>query len=335
MTSNAPPTVSPASFARVDGGDHARLSDSSSTQRSGASSGSALASSNVTETRIVERRRRQWRRRGWPCGCRTRASSCRARPPAATRAAVSRALARSSTSRMSSWPYFSAPGEVGVTRPRPRDGRRARRPLRSPRRLGVDVHRLLPVDPVAVADQQRDRRAGGLAAPDAGENLRAVALDRHPAAAPVAALTPPELGGERVEVERRPAGMPSRMTTSAWPCDSPAVRNRSMSGSFYTKFLPRPGAPHELNRRKRAIFPRSLGARRTGRLLALRLHGARAAPRIASLRRSIRPARWCPRRARQHAGRIRGERRRPPPRSRNGTSRLHQAHAGRRCPRPN
>ena len=35
----------------------------------------------------------------------------------------------------------------------------------------------------------------------------------------------------------RPAGIPSSMTTSARPCDSPAVRKRSITGSFYTKFL--------------------------------------------------------------------------------------------------
>ena len=34
--------------------------------------------------------------------------------------------------------------------------------------------------------------------------------------------------GDRVEVDRKPGGMPSRMTTSARPCDSPAVRNRTI-----------------------------------------------------------------------------------------------------------
>src|SRR6185295_14631623 len=33
----------------------------------------------------------------------------------------------------------------------------------------------------------------------------------------------------------RPAGIPSRIATSAWPCDSPAVRKRSISASFYPK----------------------------------------------------------------------------------------------------
>ena len=39
----------------------------------------------------------------------------------------------------------------------------------------------------------------------------------------------------------RPAGMPSRMVTSAWPCDSPAVRNRSIRVvSFYPMTSDRP-----------------------------------------------------------------------------------------------
>src|SRR5688572_30667633 len=36
---------------------------------------------------------------------------------------------------------------------------------------------------------------------------------------------------------RRPAGIPSSMTTSPLPCDSPAVRKRSIASSFYTNFL--------------------------------------------------------------------------------------------------
>src|SRR5690349_1704151 len=40
----------------------------------------------------------------------------------------------------------------------------------------------------------------------------------------------------------RPAGTPSRMAMSALPCDSPAVRNRSIRSSFYPNFLQRPAA---------------------------------------------------------------------------------------------
>src|SRR5207302_1617155 len=38
-----------------------------------------------------------------------------------------------------------------------------------------------------------------------------------------------------------PAGTPSRTATSALPCDSPAVRKRSIRVSFYPKKLPHPG----------------------------------------------------------------------------------------------
>ena len=49
--------------------------------------------------------------------------------------------------------------------------------------------------------------------------------------------------------------MPSRMTTSARPCDSPAVRKRTIRGELYTKFLQHPA-------RRRAFFrgnPRGCG----------------------------------------------------------------------------
>src|SRR5437763_979575 len=36
----------------------------------------------------------------------------------------------------------------------------------------------------------------------------------------------------------RPAGTPSMIVTSALPCDSPAVKKRSMRASFYPKYLP-------------------------------------------------------------------------------------------------
>src|SRR5438045_6521473 len=37
-----------------------------------------------------------------------------------------------------------------------------------------------------------------------------------------------------------PAGTPSTIATSVWPCDSPAVRNRSIRRTFYPKKLRRP-----------------------------------------------------------------------------------------------
>ena len=80
------------------------------------------------------------------------ASSRLATAPTATRAVVSRALARSRTFRTSSNPYLIAPGQVGVAGPHPRDAFD----------LGLDRldgHLLGPVHPVAVLHPERDRRA--------------------------------------------------------------------------------------------------------------------------------------------------------------------------------
>ena len=97
-------------------------------------------------------------------------------------------------------------GEIGVARPRARDVGPVLRSGRAFRHLGLDVHRLLPVHPVAIADQQRDRRAGGDAVADAGEDLGAVAFDLHAAAAAVAALAAAELSVERVDIELEARG---------------------------------------------------------------------------------------------------------------------------------
>src|SRR5574338_1410822 len=48
---------------------------------------------------------------------------------------------------------------------------------------------------------------------------------------------------------RRPAGSPSRMVTSAWPCDSPAVRNRSTGWYFTSRFLARSWSGSTIGRR--------------------------------------------------------------------------------------
>ena len=125
----------------------------------------------------------------------------RAIAPIATRDAVSRALARSSTLRMSSWPYLTTParsawpGRGRVTAGRSRRGAFGR--------LRLDVHRALPVLPILVGDHQRDRRTGGEAVADAAQRLRPIGFDGHPAAAAVAALAPPQFGGDRVEIDRQ------------------------------------------------------------------------------------------------------------------------------------
>ena len=122
----------------------------------------------------------------------------RAIEPAATRAAVSRALARSSTLRMSSWPYFWAPTRSAWPGPRQVDlvG------LEALDRPGV--HPLLPVGVVAVGDEERDRAAQGAAVADAGADLDRVGLDLHPPAAAVAELAPRHVAVERLAVELEP-----------------------------------------------------------------------------------------------------------------------------------
>ena len=87
-----------------------------------------------------------------------------------------------------------------MTRTRPRDDR----PDRSGgacRRLILGMHRLLPVFPVLVANEQRDGRAKRFARAHARENLGLVGFDRHAAAAAVPTLTPLELFGDGVEID--------------------------------------------------------------------------------------------------------------------------------------
>ena len=122
------------------------------------------------------------------------ASSWRASVPAATRDAVSRALARSSTSRTSVCPYLRAPARSAW-----------------PGRGRVTSARLAPVAPSGISfstcivccqlTQSRLRMSMAIGAPvvrplaHARENLGAVAFDLHAAAASVAALAPPQLRG--------------------------------------------------------------------------------------------------------------------------------------------
>ena len=131
------------------------------------------------------------------------ARSCRATAPAATRAAVSRALARSRMSRTSDAAVLCHPGEIGMAGPGPGHRCAPRAACIGWRLLG-DPHRVLPVRPVAILDHHRDRAADGLTGPNARENLRGIRLDRHPPAAPVAALPAAQLARDRIEVEGEP-----------------------------------------------------------------------------------------------------------------------------------
>ena len=95
-------------------------------------------------------------------------------------------------------------GEIGVPRPRQRD---RLRPL--PLRLAVRRPRAHPPRPVlvvAVADDERERRAERAAVAEAGEHLDLVRLDLLARRAAVALLPPPQVGVDRVLVERQPGG---------------------------------------------------------------------------------------------------------------------------------
>jgi len=95
--------------------------------------------------------------------------------------------------------------EVGMSRSRPCDIRTFRSG-RSPWHLALDVHRLLPVHPVTIANQKRDRRTGRDAVTHSREHLGAIAFDLHATAASVAALATAELQVQRVDIELEAGG---------------------------------------------------------------------------------------------------------------------------------
>src|SRR5262249_44979959 len=68
----------------------------------------------------------------------------------------------------------------------------------------------------------------------------------------------------------RPAGIPSRIATSALPCDSPAVRKRSIRRSFYPKYFQPPVQPPLTSRAMARAFAVAAVAIAAGHLLAPR-----------------------------------------------------------------
>ena len=78
--------------------------------------------------------------------------------------------------------------------------RAAPRTPRVGRRVRAGAHRVLPVRPVAIFNQHGDWRAQRLAGADAGDDIGAIRFDRHAASAPVAALTPPEIARDALDV---------------------------------------------------------------------------------------------------------------------------------------
>ena len=130
-------------------------------------------------------------------------------------------------------------GEIGVAGPNARDGALAKPgPSAAPRRsLGVvvarrGIHDLLPVLPVAIVDEHRDRRPERLAGAHAGQKLDRVLLDLHAAPAAVALLAARELGVDVVRKQRNARRHSFENADEGWPCDSPAVvKRRGMRGS--------------------------------------------------------------------------------------------------------
>ena len=120
-------------------------------------------------------------------------SNALASAPAATRAAVSRALARSSTSRASVNPYFCMPARSACP------GRGCVSGFAVAPGADDISSAHLPGRPLAVADEDRDRRAERAAVADAAEELDLVLLEAHARAAPVPEAPARQLGRDVVD----------------------------------------------------------------------------------------------------------------------------------------
>ena len=160
----------------------------------------------------------------------------RASSPSATRAAVSRALARSSTGRASWWPYFCIPARSAWPGRGRVSGAALARSSSTPAGTGSGAitvshlgHSVLPMRiATGLPSVTPCRTPPVISASSCSNFIRAPrpypALRRASAAATSAVLT------------STPAGSPSQIATSARPCDSPAVSQRSM-----IPILPRSG----------------------------------------------------------------------------------------------
>ncbi len=198
MTSNAPPAVSPASRQRSISAIMF-TSASRSAQRSAESEPMSRAASNVTrsgESSPMPLTRYTWltistsnRPKQLPGN-----RACRD-----TRRGLARARALEHVANVGAVVLDDA-RKVGMPRTWPRDDR-PDRAGRSGRRLVLGMHRLLPVFPILVANEQRDGRAKRFAGAHTGENLGLVGFDRHAAAAAVPTLTPLELFGDGLEID--------------------------------------------------------------------------------------------------------------------------------------
>src|SRR3954470_18310235 len=97
-------------------------------------------------------------------------------------------------------PVLHDAGEVGMSWSGTRDNRAIA--TRGVRRLNrLHVHRLLPVLPVFVRNQQRDRAAGRLAVANAAQRFRSIRFDGHAPSTSVAALTATQFRRDGVEID--------------------------------------------------------------------------------------------------------------------------------------
>ena len=207
-TSTTPPRVSPSSCAwsirsticLLVSGSRQRTGSSSSRATSSGSghspSGARTPPSSMT-----------WETIRAPTACSRKLDATR---PSATRAAVSRAEARSRTGRASSKAYFCMPARSAWPGRGRVSGALRAEPSSIDRVDRVGRHHRLPLGPLGVADLDRDRSALGLAVPDAADQGDLVLLELHPGAAAVAEPAPgqrvadvvgghPDVGGQPLE----------------------------------------------------------------------------------------------------------------------------------------
>ena len=117
---------------------------------------------------------------------------------------LERASARETTARVAAI-VLEYTGEVRVSRTR---AGHTPAPGTGVALAGRGIHDLLPVLPVAIMDQHRDRRPERFAGAHAGEEFDGVLLDLHAASAPIALLATRELNVHVVREQRQASGNP-------------------------------------------------------------------------------------------------------------------------------
>ena len=168
-------------------------------------------------------------------------SSWRAMAPAATRAAVSRALARSSTSRMSVRSYLMAPARSACPgRGRVTTGRSVPEAPAGASSSACIVCCQFSQSLLRISSEIGEPSVSPARTPDRISALSdSIAMRRPRPYPPWRRLSCSVMASKSI---CSPAGMPSSIATSPLPWDSPAVRKRSIASSFYTKFLRSPAA---------------------------------------------------------------------------------------------